>query len=127
MKIEHIALFVNDLERSREFYMRYFGAHSNEKYTNGKTGFESYFLTFDSGARLELMTLPEVTLNQRGVLCAGYAHIAFSVGSREAVDELTRRLASEGEIVISPPRVTGDGYYESIVLDCDGNQIEITE
>lgn len=127
MKIEHIALFVNDLERSREFYTRYFGAKANEKYTNSKTGFESYFLTFDSGARLEIMTLPEVQLSPRGALCAGYAHIAFGTGSREAVDALTQRLASDGEIVISPPRVTGDGYYESVVLDCDGNQIEITE
>ena len=127
MKIEHIALFVNDLEQSREFYTRYFGARANGKYTNSKTGFESYFLTFDSGARLEIMTLPEVKLSPREPMCAGYAHIAVSAGSREAVDALTQRLASEGEIVISPPRVTGDGYYESVVLDCDGNRIEITE
>ncbi|MGN0650954.1 MAG: VOC family protein [Oscillospiraceae bacterium] len=127
MKIEHVALFVENLEQSRDFYMHYFGAKSNEKYTNSTTGFESYFLTFDDGARLELMSLPEIALDYRGAAYIGYAHIAISVGSRKAVDDLTRKFAIEGEIVIACPRVTGDGYYESIVLDCDGNRIEITE
>jgi len=124
MKIEHIALYVRDLEITKNFYMKYFSAKSNEKYTNAK-GFSSYFLTFEDGARLEIMSLPE--LNRPGVLpCLGYAHIAVSVGSVQYVNELTERLEKDGYDVISAPRTTGDGYYESVIADPDGNLIEIT-
>ncbi|MCH5297748.1 MAG: VOC family protein [Ruminococcus sp.] len=125
MKIEHIAVYVKDLEKTREFYIKYFGAVSNEIYHNKKTGFRSYFLSFSSGARLEIMNKPEVSENENAC-CFGYAHFAFSVGSKEKVDELTVRLKNDGYRVVSGPRTTGDGYYESCVLDEEGNQIEIT-
>ena len=126
MKIEHIALYVQDLEGARNFFMKYFGARSNEGYHNTKTDFRSYFLTFDDGSRLEIMSRPELAdsggLHNR----FGYAHIAFSTGSREQVDALTGRLASDGYPVLSGPRTTGDGYYESCILGFEGNLIEIT-
>ncbi len=126
MNIEHIALYVQDLERARDFFVRYFGASSNEGYHNPRTDFRSYFLSFSGGARLELMTKPELT--DAGDLLSrfGYAHIAFSVGSKEAVDELTFRLRQDGYTLFNGPRTTGDGYYESVILDLEGNQIEIT-
>ena len=125
MNIEHIALYVKDLEMVREFYIKYFGAVSNEMYHNAKTGFKSYFLSFSSGARLEIMNKSDVLENEN-VCRFGYAHLAFSVGSKEKVDELTKRLKVDGYRVVSEPRVTGDGYYESCVLDNEGNRIEIT-
>lgn len=127
-KIEHIALWTHDLERLREFYERYFGAAANAKYKNPKTGFESYFLTFESGARLELMQMPNIPRSQDDVMrqFTGYIHLAMGVGSREAVDKLTERLREAGYPVVGEPRTTGDGYYESVVLDPDGNRIEIT-
>lgn len=126
MRIEHIALYVNDLEAAREFYCRYFGGQSGERYHNPKTGFQSYFLRFAGGARLELMTAPEMEDAQRRN--AGQ-DTAFAVqrGQRQAVDEWTERLRMDGYPVISGPRVTGDGYYESCILDPEGNRIEITE
>lgn len=126
MKIEHIALYVSDLERSRSFFERYFGASSNELYHNKKTGFKSYFLSFDGGARLEIMHRPEVS-EKNGDPRLGYAHIAFSVGSRENVNALTERIRADGFQILSEPRVTGDGYFESCIADPDGNIIEITE
>lgn len=125
MEIEHIAIYVKDLEKTRKFYIKYFGAVSNEMYHNVKTGFKSYFLSFSSGARLEIMNKPDVSENEN-VLRLGYAHFAFSVGSKEKVDELTERLKADGYCVVSGPRTTGDGYYESCVLDDEGNRIEIT-
>ncbi len=125
MRIEHIALYVNDLERAREFFVKYFGALSNELYHNPKTGFSSYFLSFEDGARLELMHRPDVSENGGG-LKTGYAHIAFSVGSRENVNSLTERLRADGYRIVSEPRTTGDGYYESCTADIEGNLIEIT-
>lgn len=125
MNIEHIALYVKDLEKTREFYIKYFDAVSNEMYHNVKTGFKSYFLSFSSGARLEIMNKPDVLENEN-VCRFGYAHFAFSVGSKEKVDALSERLKADGYCVVSGPRVTGDGYYESCVLDDEGNQIEIT-
>lgn len=125
MKIEHIAVYVKDLEKARKFYIKYFGAVSNEMYHNLKTGFKSYFLSFKSGARLEIMNKPEIS-DIRNTDSFGYAHFAFSVGSKEKVDELTDRLKADGYSVVSGPRTTGDGYYESCVLDDEGNQIEIT-
>ena len=127
MKIEHIALYVNDLEGARDFFVRYFGAISNEGYHNTRTDFRSYFLTFEDGARLEIMTKPDLTDSGDFLNRYGYAHLAFSVGSREAVDDLTARLKADGYPVYSGPRVTGDGYYESCIVAIEGNQIEFTE
>lgn len=126
MKIEHAAMYVNDLERARDFFITYFGALSNEGYHNKKTGFRSYFLSFDGGARLELMNKPGMEDPQKPLARTGLIHLAFSVGSRERVDELTARLKGDGFEVLSGPRTTGDGYYESCVAAIEGNQIEIT-
>lgn len=126
MKIEHIALYVNDLEKARDFFVRYFGAVSNDPYHNPRTDFRSYFLTFADGARLEIMTKPDLTDSGDFLNRFGYAHIAFSVGSKENVDALTARLKQEGYPVISGPRTTGDGYYESCIVGFEGNLIEIT-
>ncbi len=95
MRIEHIALYVNDLEAAREFYCRYFGGQSGERYHNPKTGFQSYFLRFAGGARLELMTAPEMEDAPKAERGTGYSHLAFSVGSRQAVDEWTEQLAKQ--------------------------------
>ena len=127
MKIEHIAMYVKDLEAARNFFVKYLGGHSNDGYHNRITGFRSYFISFDDGARLEIMTRPELTDQEKALTGTGYAHIAFSVGSREKVDELTDRLRKAGFEVVSGPRVTGDGYYESCVVVTEGNLIEITE
>ena len=126
MKIEHIALYVNDLEGARNFFMNYFDAKANEGYHNTRTDFRSYFLTFEDGARLEIMTKPELTDSGDLLNRFGYAHIAFNVGSENAVDPLTARLNTDGYPVISGPRRTGDGYYESCVLGFEGNVMEIT-
>ena len=126
MRIEHIALYVNDLEATRIFFTHYFSAVSNDGYHNPKTGFRSYFLSFENGARLEIMTKPGMTDDGKHLNRTGYAHIAFSVGSKEKVDALTERLRLDGYQVISGPRTTGDGYYESCVVAVEGNQVEIT-
>lgn len=126
MKIEHIALYVNDLEKARNFFMKYLGAKSNDGYHNPKTDFCSYFLSFDDGARLEIMNKPEMPDLPKDLARTGYAHIAFSVGSREKVDILTAELTADGYEVVSGPRTTGDGYYESCIVAIEGNQIEIT-
>ncbi len=127
MKIDHIAIWTKDLEGMREFYTRYFNAGCNEKYVNPKRSFESYFLSFDSGSRIELMYLPSLSeQGEPGQPIVGYAHIAVSVGARETVDEITLRMQSDGYTLVSGPRYTGDGYYESVFLDPDGNQLEIT-
>jgi len=126
MHIEHIAIWTQQLEALKTFYETYFAARANQKYTNPKTGFESYFLTFDSGSRMEIMQRPDIEGPQGAEQKVGYAHLAFSVGSREEVDRLTQRLAEDGYQVVGQPRTTGDGYYESIILDPDGNRVEIT-
>lgn len=126
MKIEHIALYVNDLEESRRFFMKYLDAKSNEGYYNPNTDFRSYFLSFEDGARLELMNKPEMQDYPKDLSRTGYAHIAFSVGSKEKVDKLTAELKEDGYKVVSGPRTTGDGYYESCIVVIEGNQIEIT-
>ena len=126
MKIEHIALYVNDLEAAKNFFIKYFNASSNKLYHNRATNFCSYFLSFDDGARLELMNKPEMSDLPKDFNRSGYAHIAFSVGSKEKVDLLTKRLRADGYEIISGPRTTGDGYYESSVVGIEQNQIEIT-
>lgn len=126
MKIEHIALYVNDLEASRNFFVKFFGATSNDGYCNPKTNFRSYFLSFEDSSRLELMSKLEMSDPPKSLARTGYVHIAFRVGSREKVDELTAALQADGYEVVSSPRTTGDGYYESCILDAEQNQIEIT-
>lgn len=124
MKIEHVALWVNDLEVIKEFYQTYFSATANQRYHNPKTGFSSYFLTFATGARLELChkeNLPKVQAER-----LGYGHLALSVGGKDAVDDLTQRLVAAGYPLHSGPRTTGDGYYESLMSDPEGNLIELT-
>ncbi len=124
-RIEHVALWTRDLERLRAFYARYFGAQSNDGYHNPRRQFRSYFLALAGGARIELMNLP--ALGEAGEPPrVGIAHIAFSLGSREAVDRLTAQLRADGHPVLDGPRTTGDGYYESVVADPDGNRLELT-
>ena len=126
MKIEHIAMYVNDLESVRDFFVKYFGAVCYDGYYNSKTGFRSYFLLFDDGARLEIMNKPQMEDEVKSPVRTGYIHIAFSVGSKEKVDFLTRQMQEDGYEVVSGPRTTGDGYYESCIIGIEGNQIEIT-
>ena len=127
MKIEHIALWATDIEKLKAFYETYFDAQATSKYTNETKRFQSYFLTFSSGARLELMHRPDIIEEaERDQKRTGYAHLAFSVGSEAAVDALTQRLVEDGHTRLNGPRRTGDGYYESVVLDPEGNRVEIT-
>ena len=126
MKIEHVAIYVCELEKARDFFVNYLGGRSNNGYHNRNTGFRSYFVVFDDGARIEIMTKPGLSDQEKAINRTGYAHIAFSVGSEEKVDELTRRLQTDGFHVLSGPRTTGDGYYESCIIGIEGNQIEIT-
>lgn len=126
MKMEHIALYVSDLEQAKTFFITYFGAQANQGYHNPRTDFRSYFLCFENGSRLEIMTKPDLTDSGDCLNRFGYAHIAFSVGCKEAVDALTARLKEDGYPVVSGPRTTGDGYYESCIVGLEGNLIEIT-
>lgn len=126
MEIGHIAMYVDDLEGAKDFFMRYFGAEPNAGYHNPKTGLRSYFLAFDGGARLELMHRPQMEDGAKTPDRTGYIHIAFCLGSVERVNELTERLRADGYEVASGPRTTGDGYYESCVIGFEGNQIELT-
>ncbi|MDO5558476.1 MAG: VOC family protein [Oscillospiraceae bacterium] len=126
VQITHAAIYTPDLERLKDFYIKFFNAKSNEKYENSK-GFSSYFLTFDSDVRLEIMS--HTLLEVREVLekVNGISHIAFSVGTKDDVIALTKRITDDGYTLYSPCRQTGDGYYESCISDPDGNRIEITE
>ncbi len=128
MYIEHLAIWCKDLEATKAFYCDYFQAIPNEKYENKKNGFQSYFLSLGNGPRLELMKMPGIPENMNDVMaqCTGLVHFAVSVGSREKVDEITELLRKKGIRIVGEPRKTGDGYYESALLDPEGNRIEIT-
>lgn len=125
MKIAHTALYVHDLEGAKLFFETYFHAQAGAGYENPKTGLRTYFLTFGDGAALELMHRPERTPDAHRATRMGFIHLAFSLGSKEKVDRLTARLQADGYTVLSGPRTTGDGYYESCILDGEGNEIEL--
>lgn len=121
-----MAVYVKNLEKSKDFFCHYFNGIAGERYYNSKTGFMSYFISFEDDARLEIMTRPETEKNANEQRFIGYAHLAFSTGSRDAVIMLTERLRNDGYRITGEPRVTGDGYFESVILDHEGNTIEIT-
>ena len=125
MHIEHAALWTKDLSRLTAFYVEYFEAVAGPLYVNPRRQFSSHFLSFASGARLEVMSVPALAERAEGT-CQGAAHLAFATGSEARVNALTERLRSAGFVVLDGPRRTGDGYYESVVLDPDGNRVEIT-
>ncbi len=126
MKLEHVAMYVENLEQAKAFFITYFEAVANEIYHNPNTGFSSYFLSFQDGARLELMHKPNMTKTNVCEEHFGYVHLAFCVGSKQGVDTLTKRLVEAGYELVSGPRTTGDGYYESCIKGFEGNVIEIT-
>lgn len=127
MHIEHIAVWTHDLDRFKRFYTLYFGATAAPNYVNAAKGFESCFLSFSSGARLEAMKTTSIHLvgPPPGTQPLGLTHLAITVGSEGAVDALTERLRNDGVRVVDGPRRTGDGYYEAVILDPDGNRVEI--
>ncbi len=126
MTISHIALYAENLEQEKDFFETYFGGKAGNKYHNEKTGFTSYFISFDDGASLEIMHLPELKRCENKFPAIGYAHLAFHTGSKELVHSLTETLRADGFPVLSEPRTTSDGYYESCIADHEGNRIEIT-
>ena len=130
MRIEHLAIWAKDIEALRAFYLKYFGASSNDRYVNPTKQFQSYFLSFPkgqggTGCRLELMQKPSIPENRNNGEAPGITHFAMTVGSEAGVNELTEKLRSDGFPIVGEPRWTGDGYYESVVLDPEGNRIEI--
>lgn len=124
MQIDHIAIWTTDLEKEKDFFMKYFDCSVNEKYINPKKQFSSYFLNFNGGARIELMKRDDI-IAERGGETLGISHFALDTGSRDDVDRLTAILENDGHRIVSRPRITGDGYYESVVLDPEGNIIEL--
>jgi lactoylglutathione lyase len=125
-KIEHVAMYCHNLETIKEFYEQYFGCKCGEKYTNSSKGFESYFLSFEDGSRLEIMSKTAINESIKPAEYLGFTHLAIGVGSKENVDHLTKKLLTDGFEVVGNPRTTGDGYYESVILDPEMNRIEIT-
>ena len=125
MNIAHIAIWTNDLEAMKNFYTRYFKGESNKKYTNPIKGFESYFISFESGAQLELMRIQSLDKSLATEERLGITHIAFKLGSKDAVLTLTETLRSDGFRIVGEPRTSGDGYFESVVLDVEENRIEL--
>ena len=126
MKIEHIAIWTNDLERLKNYYVKFFNGKSNQKYRNANTLFESYFISFDSGCRLELMTIPGIKEINSQTSEIGMAHFAFIEESKADVDLKAKELKIAGFPILKGPRITGDGYYEFETVDIDGNKIEVT-
>ena len=126
MRISHVAMWVKDIENIKNFYMKYFNCKCNEKYINDKKGFQSYFLSFEDNSKLEIMNINDIEELNKENNFYGFAHIAISVGSKDKVDSLTKILENDGYIIASNPRTTGDGYYESVILDPENNKIEIT-
>jgi len=129
MTLEHVAIWTENLEKLKDYYTKYFGGLSNDKYTNEEKKFQSYFLTFESGARLELMTMPNIPTNANDTVekqHKGIIHLAFGVDTKEEVDAKAKELQSSGFQILSGPRMTGDGYYEFETLDPDNNRIEVT-
>lgn len=127
IKIDHIAVYVTDLEKTKDFFIKYLNATSNSMYHNPRTGLKTYFLTFDNDTRLEIMTRPGLPSQEPQNLMCGYTHLAFSLGSRNLVDSLTSRLKEDGYEILSGPRVTGDGYYESSIRGVENLILELTE
>jgi lactoylglutathione lyase len=127
IKIDHIALWVSDLDLMRDFYREYFNAESGEKYTNPVKKFSSYFLKFGGSVKLELMYNPDVRIRPAGeAIQIGLAHLAISLGTKEIVLEMTEKIREAGYGIAGEPRTTGDGYFESVILDPEGNRIELT-
>lgn len=129
MILEHVAIWTNQLEILKNYYEKYFGGKANAKYFNPTTNFESYFISFESGARLELMSKPHIPENQNDTIQAQYLgiiHIAFGVATKQEVDEKAQILQEAGFTILRQPRVTGDGYYEFETLDPDNNRLEVT-
>ena len=129
MILEHVAIWTDKLEELKDFYIKYFGATANEKYTNEQNQFESYFLTFESGARLEIMMKPGIPANKNDRITVqhkGIIHLAFGVNTMNDVDEKANQLKSDGFKILRGPRKTGDGYYEFETLDPDNNRLEVT-
>ncbi|MGO3115901.1 VOC family protein [Enterococcus pseudoavium] len=124
MHIEHVAIWTKDLEKMKEFYEKYFNVTSSALYHNQKTGFRSYFLSFDTGSRLELTSKQH--LSNRVADSLGYTHIAISLGSKEAVDSYVEKFLDAGLPLLNRPRTTGDGYYEAVIQDPEGNLLELT-
>jgi lactoylglutathione lyase len=129
MKLEHLAIWVHDLEKVREFYIKYFEMKCNEKYTNIKKNFSSYFLSFEGAStRIEIMSRPDISnFGGEHSISFGLTHFSISVGSKRKVDILTEQLRFDGYKIIGEPRTSGDGYYESVIEDIEGNWVEITE
>ena len=126
MKIEHIAMYVNNLEGAKDFFEHYCGGTANRLYHNPSTRFSSYFISFEDGARLELMHKPGISMQERTAERTGFVHLSFSLGSKEKVDTITEQLRHDGYEVKSGPRTIGDGYYESCVAGFEGNLLEFT-
>jgi len=129
MKIDHIAIWTKHIEKMRQFYETYFEGKPGEKYINPRKNFESYFIEFDGGSRLELMEKLEVDskLHDDVEDYLGITHFAISTGSSTKVDQLTEQMRNDGHKIVGEPRMTGDGCYESVVLDPEGNKVEITD
>ncbi len=127
MKIDHIAIWARDLERLKDFYMKYFDMTCGEKYVNPNKNYSSYFLSFEgSETRIEIMHRPDIAeRTEKQSATHGITHFSIALGSKEQVDNLTERLRSDGFNIVGEPRTTGDGYYESVVEDCEGNWVEI--
>ncbi len=129
MMIGHLAIWVRDLEKTKEFYCNYFGMKCGEKYINVKKNFSSYFLSFENtSTRIEIMSRPDIKdFVGKHSISFGLTHFSISVGSKSKVDKLTEQLRIDGYIIVGEPRTTGDGFYESVIEDNEGNWVEITE